>query len=108
MHISLQLYEVFLHTIDIRKDYALYIHVLIEPHIISSNVQNCYSALVILSKWAKPLVRHPDITMLRAISAVLKCSVYDILVLSHQLDNDSLQTYILDMPLTEHSSLYNE
>ncbi|EZA53335.1 hypothetical protein X777_06414 [Ooceraea biroi] len=54
---------------------------------VTSNTKN-YSALLILSEWAKSLVKHPNTIMLRTISAILRCNIRDILVLSH-CSNDS-------------------
>ncbi|XP_050453076.1 uncharacterized protein LOC126852367 isoform X1 [Cataglyphis hispanica] len=39
-----------------------------------SDTKDYYSALLILSKWAKPLIRHSDTTILRAISSILRCN----------------------------------
>jgi hypothetical protein len=57
--------------------------------IIFSNTEN-YSALLVLSERAKLLVKHPNTIMLRTISAILKCNLYDVLVLSYHLDDENI------------------
>ncbi|XP_076663069.1 uncharacterized protein LOC143366138 [Andrena cerasifolii] len=49
--------------------------------------QDCYTALLILSPWAKVFVKHIDTTMMRTICGILGCDVQKILVLHSPEEN---------------------
>jgi len=57
--------------------------------VVFSNIENS-SALLVLSERAKLLVKHPNTIMLRSISAILRCNIYDVLVLSYHLDDENI------------------
>lgn len=43
--------------------------------------KHCYTAVLILSQWAKVLVKHINTTMMHTICGILRCDVEEILVL---------------------------
>ncbi|KZC08701.1 hypothetical protein WN55_10723 [Dufourea novaeangliae] len=45
------------------------------------NPQNSFAALLVLSQWAKVLVKHLNTTMMNTICGILRCDVHEVLVL---------------------------
>ncbi|XP_017890663.1 uncharacterized protein LOC108631331 [Ceratina calcarata] len=45
------------------------------------NTRDCYTALLILSRWAKVLVRHTNTTLMHTICGILGCDAQNILVM---------------------------
>lgn len=54
-----------------------------EIYIFFRNYQGSYVGLLILSPWAKVLVRRPDATVLQTIRGILECGNRGILVLCY-------------------------
>ena len=56
-------------------------------NILFRDSQDYYTALLILSPWAKVFVKHIDTTMMRTICGILGCDVQKILVLYSPEEN---------------------
>jgi len=82
MYIILILQGIFTKCENINDIYLL-------DFLVFSNIENS-SALLVLSERAKLLVKHPNTIMLRSISAILRCNIYDVLVLSYHLDDENI------------------
>lgn len=71
----------------ITKESNTYIHVWISnvsfngSNALFRDLQNYYTALLILSQWAKHLLKHIDTTMMHTIRGILGCDAQNILVL---------------------------
>lgn len=52
----------------------------------SSDSTEYYNALLVVSHWAKLLVKHQNITMIHMICAILGCEINKILILSYPED----------------------
>ena len=61
--------------------------VLSRSNILFRDSQGRYTALLILSPWARVFVKHIDTTMMRTIGGVLGCDVENILVLHSPEEN---------------------